>query len=159
MGTGVFVEKALEISQAHCGKGHVAKQLERNRILIQELIGLFYTIRNAGLDQEGDSVDINVNDSVSLEKFEEQHQNPDIQATFLTLGLDIQEPRVFFKLLSNGCARVVSLHDFVRGCISLRGQAHGVQVQALRVSVRQLAGDVRWLRKHLAKMLNELTAC
>jgi len=161
--TGVFVDKALEISQDDCGTNQVAKLLERNRMLIQQFIGLFYTIRKAGLDQQGNDVDnasVNIDDAVSLEKFEEQHQNPDIQATFVTLGLDIQEPRVFFKLLSSGGARLVSLHDFVQGCMSLRGQAHGVQVQALRDSVRQLAGDVRWLRKHVAKMQTvELAAC
>jgi len=75
---------------------------------------------------------------LSIEEFRETLKHPEVQAYFSALDLDVSQAELLFTLLDQDHSKMVSLDEFLAGCMRLRGQAKSIDVNMLLHASRQL---------------------
>eukprot|EP00929_Paragymnodinium_shiwhaense_P063056 TRINITY_DN31529_c0_g1_i1.p1 TRINITY_DN31529_c0_g1~~TRINITY_DN31529_c0_g1_i1.p1 ORF type:complete len:729 (-),score=102.76 TRINITY_DN31529_c0_g1_i1:58-2244(-) len=133
--TGVFCQAAIES----------AEQDQEEVIEIQLQSMNTYTERLTKLFKE---IDANSSGYITLRDFEKYMQDSRVQAYFHALDLRIHEAWSLFKLIDKECAHVISIADFVDGCLRMRGNAKSLEVN-------EMMYQNRWMMDKLADFVEE----
>merc|ERR1712113_788835 len=75
---------------------------------------------------------------LSLEEFRSTLKHAEVQAYFSALDLDVSQAELWFRLLDQDGSHLVSLDEFLAGCMRLRGQAKSIDVNMLLHASRRL---------------------
>ena len=115
--TGIFLERASEF--ARMDRDYVA-QMEKERTEAQ-----FDVLRTVFNER-----DVNGDGAISREEWEDYVSRPEVQAYFSYLSLDVAHATDIFKLLDVDDSNEVEIDEFVMGCMRLKGNAKGVQLES-----------------------------
>lgn len=126
--TGIFVERATELAQLD-KEMTIMRQMDERKGLVEELRACFR------------QVDGQENGVISLEQFCSQLKDAKVKAHFQTLGIDVHSARTVFQMLDRKRTGVLTIRDFIEGCMRLRGAAKSTDMIMLRQDVRRL-GDM-----------------
>merc|ERR550532_959754 len=101
---------------------------ERNRIVSN--LRSFFT-----------DADVTGNGTISWEQLMTYLNDNTVKAYFKSLHLEISDLRTFFELLNHGGDDLyaISIDQFVRGCLRLKGPAKSADVAVLRLQIEALA--------------------
>eukprot|EP00928_Gymnodinium_smaydae_P053191 TRINITY_DN37236_c0_g1_i1.p1 TRINITY_DN37236_c0_g1~~TRINITY_DN37236_c0_g1_i1.p1 ORF type:complete len:801 (+),score=186.47 TRINITY_DN37236_c0_g1_i1:74-2476(+) len=113
--TGFFLQSALE--QAQADQEHVIQ------MRLREKETFVYRLRN--LFEELDS---SADGTISLKEFTDHLQSEHMRALLQTFDIDNADAWTLFKLLDTDGGGSVDIHEFVDGCIRLKGQAKSIQM-------------------------------
>jgi len=82
-----------------------------------------------------------------VKMFVTHSQSDEVQALMSTIGLDVRDAELFFRML-HGCSpgETVNIKLFVEGCLKIRGNASSIDVQCLSC-------EVRVIRQMIAELL------
>eukprot|EP00929_Paragymnodinium_shiwhaense_P087156 TRINITY_DN47436_c0_g1_i1.p1 TRINITY_DN47436_c0_g1~~TRINITY_DN47436_c0_g1_i1.p1 ORF type:complete len:783 (+),score=171.38 TRINITY_DN47436_c0_g1_i1:54-2402(+) len=139
----VFVEHTMQRSQKD--RDFVMEaELESKREIIEKLISVFEEI-----DEDG-------NGYVSMEVFEEKVKDKQILTYFSALGLDIETARTLFVLLDYDETGIVSVQDFVLGCIRLKGSARALDMAIMKFEVARILHGVKRMLEILYERVDEV---
>jgi len=121
--TGVFVENVLECAR----KDNETFLINNVRNLFSQIDGGIYGLMN-------------------WEMFESKLQTNEMKAAFQSINIDTSEAKGLFSLLDLDGTRQVSCHEFLTGCLRLRGPAKALDLQILLREVRQIKDRMsqRW---------------
>jgi len=75
---------------------------------------------------------------LSLDEFRHTVKHPEVKAYFTALDLDVSQAELLFTLLDQDGSHLVSLDEFLAGCMRLRGQAKSIDVNMLLHANRRL---------------------
>jgi len=82
---------------------------------------------------------------LSLEEFRLHLRNKNVSAYFRALDLDVSQAEVLFNLLDQDGSNLVSLEEFLSGCMRLKGQARSIDVNMLLHENRALSNKISQL--------------
>lgn len=141
--TAVFVEKAATVSKP--GPDEVVSNQQRKIIEEANHLRMMFEILQIDSDSSG---------RISWTEFECMMQTPPVVAYMASIGLEVNEPRVFFDMLCKSAGREeVTVDDFVDGCMQMRGSATSIdvhrncfQLQLIQEQLRVLASDMTSLK-------------
>merc|ERR1712007_297987 len=69
-----------------------------------------------------------------------------VQAYFATLGLDVHDAQMFFKVLTRASGRAeVSIEEFVDRAVKMKGEATSLDLQGVACEVRRIREDVFYI--------------
>merc|ERR1712232_1386220 len=117
--TGIFVHVAMQSSVMN-REITIDEALSNRDNMVKEVTELFLEA-----DADGSGV-------LSWREFEEFIQDEKIKAFFMTLELDISSCSKIFHLLDVSGDGTLSAHEFVEGCIEMRGMARKVDITLLQ---------------------------
>merc|ERR1712232_62985 len=117
--TGIFVHVAMQSSLLN-REIATDEALANRESIVKEIIELF-------LDADKDG-----SGSLSWTEFDEFIQDEKIKAFFMSLELDISSCSKIFTLLDASGDGTLEAHEFVEGCIELRGMARKVDITLLQ---------------------------
>merc|ERR1712135_247721 len=83
--------------------------------------------------------DVNNDDILTLDEFEDQLLNPEVQVTLAKLGLEVSEAKLFFQALDVDKSGDVEIDEFVMGCMNLKGKAQLIDIELAVNDTRRLA--------------------
>ncbi|CAK0875955.1 unnamed protein product [Prorocentrum cordatum] len=66
----------------------------------------------------------------------EQMEKPKVQSWFKAMDIDAKQTWKLFKALDTANAGIISLQDFVEGCLQMKGSATRVDVESLKWEIR-----------------------
>jgi voltage-gated sodium channel len=116
--TGIFVNVAMD-SCAMNREIAIDAAITNKENIVKEVVDLF---QEADKDRSG---------SLSWEEFEEYIQDEKIRAFFMALDLDVSSARRIFSMLDTSQDGELEIHEFVQGCINLRGGAKKIDISLL----------------------------
>jgi len=90
--------------------------------------------------------DVDCSGKLSLTEFKSHLDDKNVCAYLHALGIDVSQGEILFHLLDTDDSHVVSLNEFLAGCLRLRGHAKSLDVNLLLHETRQLARRVDNLR-------------
>jgi len=97
---------------------------------------------------------------LSIEEFRETLTHPDVQAYFNALDLDVTQAELLFTLLDQDRNDgVISLDEFLAGCMRLRGQAKSIDVNILLHANRRLFNRITELMEAVAEAFDLDSGC
>lgn len=135
--TSIFCQSAVDLA----GKDHelvVTSWTESRLSLAKDFEKLFQS-----LDRESDGV-------ISLQALEEVLQDAWIRDFFAALDIESSDVYTLFKLLDRGGDGVIDGHEFVEGCMKLRGGAKAIDVVATK-------WEVKCLRQRVAELVTAVS--
>merc|ERR1711879_324548 len=125
MGTGVFVESALQQTQDE--EDHRLQEEARMKATnLQKIVDLFQEI---DADDSG---------SVSIEEFMDALQDEYVMGCFALLNIAATEAEQLFHLLDPEGEGEVDIEEFVTGCLRLKGEAKSMDIAILQYENRRL---------------------
>merc|ERR1719330_1458090 len=93
-------------------------------------------------------IDADGSGTVSLEELTEALEKPLVAQKFEMLGITIRDVRRFFSTLTVLSKDVeVSVEDFTRGCLRMRGHASAMDMQTVQFQVSEVSKTLRQLRQ------------
>merc|ERR1719329_1367237 len=135
--TAVFIETAMQ--QAQNDKELMVQQeladKEKNMSIMQEVYN---------------ELDTNNNGEVSFDEFHLHINDERIQAYLQKLELDASQIQMLFKLLDQDKSGGVEAHEFVSGCMRLRGYAKAVDVAFLTSQVNYILDSLVPFLEHFS---------
>jgi len=99
-----------------------------------------------------ESVDADGSGFVTLDEIMEMLEDPTLSAYFSVLGFEVDDARRLFMLLDQDNSGEVEIHEFMEGCIKLKGQARSIDVHEIIFECRKLR---RLNRKMYQKLFPE----
>jgi len=78
-----------------------------------------------------DEADVDKSGTLSWEEFEAHLRNNKVKAYFQALELDVSQAHILFQLLDTDNSNSVGLDEFLDGCLRLKGQARGIDMNLL----------------------------
>jgi len=141
--TGVFCQNAFEGAQQDLDLS-IEAQLREKQTYVDRLRMLFREMRE-------DST-IDTSSGLTAAELHFQLSKPKVQSWFNTLDIDAKQTWKLYKILDQDNSGLVSLEDFVDGCLRLRGQATRVDVESLKWEIR----DANLRSEETAERLAEL---
>jgi len=162
--TAVFVERIMHLKQRDHNLA-IHNEMSLTQSFWRELKGLF---EDHGLTDD---------DMMDFDCFEANMNRVDVQMYLQTHQIDVTEAHELFMLLDSGNTGMISIDDFVFGCMRLKGHAKGMdivllyelietlglQIQAIRDRQHTLSRNVVELKDrgsnfegHLARMVHEM---
>jgi len=134
--TGIFVDAATQSSRLtrQMVVDDAKQQAEDN---IKQLVTLFM------------EADEDRNCTISQKEFGQYIQNPDIQAYFLALDLDVDRVDRMFTLLDPENKGALDVREFCEGIIHLRGNAKAVDVAMIMNALHKIEAKVEALDKQI----------
>merc|ERR1712226_36382 len=123
--TGIFVHVAMQSSLMN-REIAIDEAISNRDSIVKEVIELFL---DADTDQSG---------ALSWTEFEEFIQDEKIKAFFMSLELDISSCSRIFHLLDADGGGSIDAHEFVEGCIELRGMARKVDMTILQREIKAI---------------------
>mmetsp|Transcript_30990 Transcript_30990/g.69764 ORF Transcript_30990/g.69764 Transcript_30990/m.69764 type:complete len:620 (-) Transcript_30990:138-1997(-) len=120
----IFLKETLDAAQ------NDAEQLVRDRLrmkaeYVQKLESVFMAIDESG------------NGMITERRLREILENPQVQAYFQTLDLDVHESAALFHLLDNGDGEV-TLDEFIDGIMRCKGGARAIDQVAMHADIKLL---------------------
>jgi len=134
--TGVFVDQAMIMSR----QDHelvIDEELSREGSDINEFIRMFH------------EADADGNGNVSWDEFQSHIEDERVKAYFKVLDLHVDQAEELFVLLDPAKTGEVSIDDFVKGCVRMKGAAKSLDVQALLFQNKAMKDDLEKLRNSL----------
>jgi len=116
--TGVFVESAMQCSQ------------EDRESLIQEEM-MSKEAYMVSMQKVFEEMDVDNSGSVSMTEFKAAIEDERLVAYFDALGLEITDVKTLFVLLDRDKTGLISIEDFVLGCMRLKGGAKSLDLAKL----------------------------
>jgi len=107
------------------------------RLQTHELNTYFHKVRTFFKEADKDKSGM-----LSIEEFRGTLKHPEVQAYFSALDLDVSQAELLFTLLDQDGSHLVSLDEFLAGCMRLRGQAKSIDVNMLLQANRRLFGRI-----------------
>jgi len=144
--TGIMVEKAVVASQPdrdelileQCRKSR--KEAEEFRVLCRRL----------DTDHSGE---------ISFEEFVESMQDERMVSYMATVGLEVHDVELFFKIVANAQSKDdhIEIDAFVEGCMSMKGNASGLDMQKSLYETSRLHKKVVDMEEAFTSRMAELT--
>jgi len=141
--TGIFVNVAIDSCKMNREIAIDAAITNRESI-IKEIVDLFH---EADRDHSG---------TLSWDEFEDYIQDERIKAFFMALDLDMSSAHQIFDLIDTSQDGQLDIHEFVQGCIDLRGSAKKVDISILskeRADMLKRMSEIEGLFKDRAQNL------
>lgn len=126
--TGIFLESATEFVDKDLV---IQAQLMRADQFVLEM-GSFFKEFDVGRKGHCD-----------WETFEKALENDEVQAYLASLQLDCQDAYTLFSLLDRDGAHVISINEFIQGCLRLKGHARSIDTACLMTSIQQLSTQLQ----------------
>jgi hypothetical protein len=117
--TGIFVNVAMQATQMN-REIAIDEAIQNRDSIVKEVIELFL---EADTDGSG---------ALSFDEFQEFLADEKIKAFFMALELDMASSTRIFHLLDESGDGSIDAHEFVEGCIDLRGFARKVDITLLQ---------------------------
>lgn len=144
--TGIFVERAVEAAMPD----REDQVIQQRREIIQQAEELRRLCSLLDLDQTG---------TLSLEEFKECMRNPTIVAYMASVGLQVHDVEVFFRVVSGReTATEIDLDVFVEGCMSMKGQATSLDVQKQLYETHVLMERFKKFERSCTEKIDSLVA-
>merc|ERR1712110_361859 len=147
--TGIFVHVAMQSSVMN-REIAIDEAISNRDSIVKEVIELFL---EADTDGSG---------ALSWTEFEEFIQDEKIKAFFMSLELDISSCSRIFHLLDASGDGVLEAHEFVEGCIELRGMARKADITLLQRENAALSDKLEAATKdmstEIARLCQDLVA-
>jgi hypothetical protein len=116
--TGIFVDTA--VNSARTDKQEVIhEELTLQNANVKKLLNIFRLA-----DQDG-------NGELTLKELENIMERAEVRAIFSTMGMEVHEARSLFDLLDTDFDGIVTMKQFIVGCIRVKGGAKGVDLLTL----------------------------
>merc|ERR1719181_1449732 len=96
--------------------------------------------------------------TVSWDEFQMYLQDEKIKAYFMALELDMTSVMKIFDLLDTSGDRELELHEFVEGCIQLRGNAKMVDMSIMKKDIHKTISKIEDKFLHLSVFLQSVQA-
>jgi hypothetical protein len=152
--TGIFVNVAMQATSMN-REIAIDEAIQNRDSIVKEVVELFV---EADVDGSG---------SLSFSEFETFMQDEKIKAFFMALELDMSSCSRIFHLLDASEDGKLEAHEFVEGCIELRGFARKVDITLLQRENKavieklediasDMVGDIKGIRDEVLKSLNEV---
>jgi len=125
--TGVFCQNAIEGAQTDLDLT-IEAQLKEKQVYADRLKLLF--------EEMNESYD--ADDGLTALDIHEQMAKPKVQSWFKALDIDAKQTWKLFKILDTDQTGRVSLHEFIEGCLRMRGSATRVDVESLKWEIREI---------------------
>jgi hypothetical protein len=122
--TGIFVNVAMQATQMN-REIAIDEAIQNRDSIVKEVIELFL---EADTDGSG---------ALSFDEFQEFLADEKIKAFFMALELDMASSSRIFHLLDESGDGSIDAHEFVEGCIDLRGYARKVDITLLQREFHQ----------------------
>jgi hypothetical protein len=123
--TGVFCQNAIEGAQQDLDLT-IEAQLKDKQVYADRLKMLFEEMNE----------DYDAEDGLTAADIHEQMQKPKVQSWFKALDIDAKQTWKLFKVLDPANSGVISLQDFIEGCLQMRGSATRVDLESLKWEIR-----------------------
>lgn len=137
--TGIFVEKAVLATQPDRDE-IILEQCRKSRREADE-----FRVLCRHLDEDNSG-------TISFEEFVQSMQDDRMVAYMASVGLEVHDVELFFKIVTNAANEEITIDQFVEGCFSMRGQATGLDMQKSLFETSKL-------NMRLQAMENAFTAC
>merc|ERR1712154_78840 len=109
----------------------VTKELQEVQMYMDKVKEFFL---EADVDQSG---------TLSWSEFKEHMKNNKVKAYFQALDLDVSQAHVLFDLLDPNSNDQVTIEEFIKGCVRLKGHARSIDLNMLLLQSRKLAEQVQ----------------
>merc|ERR1712008_66638 len=96
--------------------------------------------------------DVDGSGKLSFDEFKAHLKHKLVKAYFHALGIDVAQAELLFHLLDKDGSRMLTLDEFIAGCIRLRGYAKSLDVNLLLHETRQVSKRIKQLRDVLLEM-------
>jgi len=130
--TGIFLQSAIE-QAAKEKDAFIQQRLAEREIYIRNLKELFVQ-----LDHAHDGV-------ITLNEFEESLQEERMQAFFQSIEIETTDAWTIFKLLDADGEGTISLHEFIEGCLRIKGNAKSIHIA-------QILYENKWIMEQLGEL-------
>jgi hypothetical protein len=140
--TGVFCQNAIEGAQQDLDLTLEA-QLKEKKVYADRLKMLFEEMNE----------DYDAAEGLTAADIHEQMEKPKVQSWFKALDIDAKQTWKLFKVLDSANSGVISLQDFIEGCLQMRGSATRVDVESLKWEIREANKRAEVTAKMLADLI------
>jgi hypothetical protein len=142
--TGVFCQNAIEGAQTDLDLT-IEAQLKEKQVYADRLKMLFEEMNEDYDSTEGlTAIDIY-----------EQMEKPKVQSWFKALDIDAKQTWKLFKVLDQANSGVISLQDFIEGCLQMKGSATRVDVESLKWEIRAANKRAEHTFERIARLLEK----
>lgn len=130
--TGVFVQTALERTQKD------KESLIQNAMTTKEnyLHKMYLIFRECDTDHSN---------TLSFEELEQSMEDERMSAYLEALGLDCDDVDTLFVLLDRDGEGHIDIHEFLTGCLKLKGEAKGLDIAIIQYQTKWLMHNVGFL--------------
>jgi hypothetical protein len=132
--TGIFCDAAMQAAQQD-RDNMIQERMEGKEQLVKALTRLFG-------DVDGDHSGF-----VSTDEFDSMMSNPTVLETLDQMGISVSEASGLFHLLDSGGDNKVDVHEFVSGCVRLKGDAKAVDMVTLIYENKKVLSKIRSLEQ------------
>eukprot|EP00928_Gymnodinium_smaydae_P037450 TRINITY_DN25994_c0_g1_i1.p1 TRINITY_DN25994_c0_g1~~TRINITY_DN25994_c0_g1_i1.p1 ORF type:complete len:561 (+),score=64.61 TRINITY_DN25994_c0_g1_i1:51-1685(+) len=123
--TGTFCQSAIE--SAMLDKDMLVERLRQNKGFYIDALTKQFSIMDE--DQDG---------AVNILEFEKHFDKGVVKDVYQALGLDSRDAWSLFSALDGDGDHVLDAHEFLEGCIRLRGHASSIEMENLRKELHKL---------------------
>jgi len=123
--TGVMVETAFQTNK----KDHalvVSEELEAKKTYLASLQRVFNELDK---DETG---------CISQQEFEERLSEERVIAYFNAMKLDVSDARTLYQMLDTDGSQMISIDEFLDGCVKLQGESRALDVKIMQYEVRHV---------------------
>lgn len=139
--TGVFVDKAVNMARAQ--RDYIIEQdREQKEQYAEQLKKVFL------------SLDVNGDRTLTLEEVESIFEKPQVGKYFEAIGFRAADCIRLHRLLDEDESGQVDLHEFVDGCLFLKGFARSIDVHSVRLQCKKIQTNVHELMGKAGLVIN-----
>merc|ERR1711920_1002730 len=103
-----------------------------------------------------DDMDINQSGVITINDLEASLHDERMHATFGVLELEVSDAWTLFKILDRDATGVISMDEFIKGCLQLRGSAKGVHLAQIAYDNKLSRIELRYLIHNLSEQVELL---
>jgi hypothetical protein len=139
--TGIFCDAAMQAAQQD-RDNMIQEKMQEKESLVKSLTSLF---SQGDADHSG---------FVTKAEFNKMMNNPKVEATLDTMGITLSEATGLFALLDSGGDGTVDVHEFVSGCVRLKGDAKAVDMVTLIFENKKVLTKIEKLSRLIHALKN-----
>ncbi|CAK0843599.1 unnamed protein product [Prorocentrum cordatum] len=144
--TGVFCQNAIEGAQTDLDLT-IEAQFKEKEVYANRLKLLFEEM-NADHDANYEGL--------TAADIYEQMEKPKVQSWFKAMDIDAKQAWKLFKALDPANSGIISLQDFVEGCLQMKGSATRVDVESLKWEIRAANRRAERKAERIAQLLEAI---
>merc|ERR1740129_2585230 len=100
--------------------------------------------RTKDLEDLFEKIDVDASGYIDVDEFENMLRDERVKAHFWSLGLQVSQARELFRLLDVDGSQMVSVSEFISGCLRLTGEARSIDLATLLHENRHMM--IKWDR-------------